>query len=138
MGDRVYGHGTAFSFTIDGGSKAVLVPYLDSDATALGINEAGQIVGTVFHGASSAFLTDGQSSWDLNTLVGPGGEFLLTSASDINDLGQIVGRSFDMRDDTDHFFLLTPTATPEPSSILMFALGVSAYGLRRWAGRKAG
>ena len=133
--------GTAFTFTQDGGIRVLPLPYPSALSAAYGINEAGLIVGSVSPLGSpsdKAFLSDGTTSWDLNTLIGPGGEFLLTSASDINDLGQIVGRAFDLRDGTDHFFLLTPTATPEPASILMLAFGISAYGLRRWASRKTG
>jgi PEP-CTERM motif len=90
----------------------------------------------VGYSGNRAFLSDGKSAWDLNTLIDPNHDFLLTSATDINNLGQIVGLAFDNRDNTYDYYLLTPTPTPEPSTLLLVAQGGLLYYWRRRAGRR--
>lgn len=75
---------------------------------ALGINELGQVVGRSRIGAGylyHAFLWNGRMV-DLNTLVAPDSGWVLTSAQDINELGQIVGVG-ELQGEQ-HVFLLTP------------------------------
>jgi probable HAF family extracellular repeat protein len=66
--------------------------------TALGINDAGQIVGTSYNGSQShAFVYTKGIMTDLNTLIEPGqsGGFLfLAQASAINNVGTIVGYGY--------------------------------------------
>ncbi|WP_435005308.1 hypothetical protein P12x_003203 [Tundrisphaera lichenicola] len=91
------------------------------------LNDNGQIVGafTVPVGdnispSTHAFLTANQSSWDLNTLIAPGTGLILSSAIDINDLGQITGKATDAQGKI-HNYLLTPT--PEPATALVILAG---------------
>ena len=137
--------GLPFLYTQSGGAQVVPTPYpssniYDSTAAAYSINDAGLIVGTANGGpgeyGSTAFLSDGKTSWDLNTLLVPGSGLMLTSATDINDDGQILAVAVDSQY-RNHNVLLTPNPTPapEPASWLMVASGVLALGLRRLVGR---
>jgi probable HAF family extracellular repeat protein len=76
------------------------------------LNNAGQVVGQVqaADGASRAVLWAGDAVIDLNTAIPAGSGWVLTTAFDINEGGQIVGAG------TLHGqrrgFLLSPAATP--------------------------
>ncbi|MBA2625830.1 MAG: hypothetical protein H0U89_09520 [Acidimicrobiia bacterium] len=63
----------------------------DSDARA--VNEAGHVVGrsTTSSGDGHAFLHEGSSMVDLNSLIPAGTGWVLHEATGINDHGQIVG-----------------------------------------------
>ncbi len=63
---------------------------------------------------------------DLNTLIDPASGWILTSARDINDAGQITGTG--LFDGQPRAFLLTPV--PEPSSVLLAALAAAIVGGR--------
>jgi Protein of unknown function (DUF3466) len=122
--------GVAFMYSKSGGMQAVPTPYSgpSSQSTASSINDAGMIVGTVTGPSGTsppdrAFLSDGHSSWDLNTLIAPGSGWLLTSALDINDLGQIVGQGVNAQGQG-RDYLLTPTTVPEPRSFLVVGTGM--------------
>lgn len=69
----------------------------DVYSEAHGINERCQVVGISCDAAGScrAFLWQNGVMTDLNTLVGAGYTDVLTTAQDINDLGEITGRAFD-------------------------------------------
>lgn len=91
-------------------------PYLITDlgtlggtySAALGINDAGQIVGSSMTavGAQRAFLHSGGVMYDLNSLIPDGSGWLLIAATGINDNGQIVGTGF--INSRPSSFLLTP------------------------------
>src|SRR5205085_2109946 len=100
---------------------------------------AGTIVGsaTTTGDLFSAFVvTSGGFITDLNTLVDLNGSgFLhLTSATGINDLGQIVGYG-DMAGGATGAFLLTASPIPEPSTFAALA-GLGALGLAAWRRRR--
>ena len=82
----------------------------DVYSEAHGINERRQIVGISCDAAGScrAFLWQNGVMTDLNTLVGPGYTDVLTTAQDINDLGEITGRAFDPDTGERPAFLATP------------------------------
>lgn len=71
----------------------------DGDSEALGVNNVGQVVGVSF-GASHpypghAFIWQGGKMSDLNGLILPGSNLVLTDAQDINDSGEITGQATD-------------------------------------------
>jgi probable HAF family extracellular repeat protein len=82
----------------------------DVYSEAHGINERRQIVGISCDAAGScrAFLWQNGVMTDLNTLIGPGYTDVLTTAQDINDLGEITGRAFDPDTGERPAFLATP------------------------------
>jgi len=107
-----------------------------SVSAAYGINNAGQVVGYASPGDGiRAFLYEGGTMIDLNTLIAPASGLTLREATAINDHGQIVGFGTDARDNV-FAFLLTPTAVPEPSSIVLMGLGLA--GLAGVALRRRG
>ena len=100
-------------------------------SVGLGINNLGQVVGIANVGnASHAFLYSGGPLVDLNSLINPASGWVLNSADVINDLGQIAGEG--TFGGQNRAFLLTPV--PEPSSVILAALGIVgllALGWRR-------
>jgi probable HAF family extracellular repeat protein len=100
--------------------KLIPIPSGFDQLLPLGINSTGLIVGqAVLPNASTrAFLYDGTTTVDLNSLIPPNSGLTLTSAVQIGDLGQIVGYAVDASGNT-HAVLLTPTAAPEPSSLFI-------------------
>ena len=103
---------------------------------AYGINDSGQVVGHLktSGGAEHAFVWDSSSGMEyLNDLLLDGSGWVLESAHDISDTGQIVGRG--TINGQTRAYLLTPTEPiPEPSTILLLTTGlggVVTYGFRR-------
>jgi len=82
----------------------------DVYSEAHGISERRQVVGISCDAAGScrAFLWQNGVMTDLNTLVAPGYTDVLTTAQDINDLGEITGRAFDPDSGERPAFLATP------------------------------
>lgn len=79
------------AFVYDGGTVTDLTPW---SGTSFGydINNLGQVVGTV---DGRAFLYEDGMLTDLNALVDPQADLLLTAAIAINDRGQILANSCD-------------------------------------------
>lgn len=76
-------------------------------AEALAINNSGQIVGVAFSCCGvSAFVYDGFAMHDLNELIAPGSGWTLIEATDINDIGWIVG--YGLHNGAERGFLLKP------------------------------
>ena len=65
---------------------------------ARGINDAGQVVGKSYMGADfpHAFITgpDGEGMMDLNSVVNLPRGVILTEATDINNVGQVIAWVF--------------------------------------------
>jgi probable HAF family extracellular repeat protein len=79
----------------------------------LGINASGQVVGTTGQSRSRAVVyTDTAGLRDLNTLIDPSLGWVLLSANDVNDAGQIVGYGFNNYTGQTHAVRLQPTDTP--------------------------
>ena len=99
---------------------------------AYGINTAGAIVGTSTDSNNSnlAFLYSNGSMIDLNTLLPANSGWNLTSAYAINDSGWITGQG--SINGLSHAFLLkvNTASTPAPSSLLVFCLGIAAFGVK--------
>ena len=98
---------------------------------ANGINESGQVVGSLLVGSSAyrAFLYSSGALYDLSDLHDSPFPLRLSWASAINDVGQITGVA---QIDIFCTFLLTPV--PEPSSLVLAALGL--IGLVAWGWRR--
>ncbi len=76
-----------------------------------GMNSSGQVVGYLWSpGVQHAFLYDGTTLQDLNSLIPVGAGWTLNGANAINDNGQIVGYGRNTSGEQ-HAFLLTPVPT---------------------------
>jgi probable HAF family extracellular repeat protein len=96
------------------GSSCNDVIRLDTDCAAVVWNSSGGLL-------------------DLNDLVDLGPDWYLTSASGINDRGQIVATAFNRYDESlQHAFLLTPIrAVPEPGATALLILGLIGVSFTR-------
>ena len=95
-------------------------------SVALAVNKLDQVVGYTYLPAVGnmpiqqvAFLwqraSDGSGQMiNLNTLLYGGKDYLVFSATGINDRGQIVGAAYHLRDGSIRAVLLTPTGPPLP------------------------
>ena len=110
---------------------------------AFSVNDSGQIVGqasfkspfTFYH----AFLYTNGSIIDLNSLIDPSLEIVLTQAHNINNAGQILAEGISTSGNyVGNSFLLTPV--PEPSAWVLCVGGLITFAsVRRWRrGRKGG
>jgi probable HAF family extracellular repeat protein len=110
-------------------------------STGRGVNSTGLVVGAsrVPGGALHAFVDDGTTMYDLNTLLTPPSTSVtwatLIEATGINDNGQIVGRATWTNGET-HAYLLTPVDVPEPAAAaaIIVVCGVVLKRPRRGAG----
>ncbi len=78
-------------------------------------------------GTTRPFVYEGTAMFDLNSLIPVNSGVVLSSASDINDSGQIVANGYFSNSQTvaTRAFLLTPV--PEPTTTLgLLAFGVGA------------
>ncbi len=102
--------------------------WLTAEGQGLGINNANSVVGDVNNRA--AFLYANGSFFYLNDLIDPSLGINLITATDINNVGQIVANS-----STDAY-LLTPvnntSITPEPSSFVLVSFAIATlFGSRK-------
>lgn len=108
------------------------LPGGSNNSAAYGINNAGQVVGD--SGAATgtrAFLWQNGVMTDLNTFAGVAGTgWVLTQATAINDLGQIVGRGINPQGEQ-RAFLLTPVPEPEHWAMLLAGFGITGWAARR-------
>jgi probable HAF family extracellular repeat protein len=123
VGDSyIAGNTLRHAFVYKNGQMQDMTPSLNRESFAYGINDAGDIVGTV---ASSslpqyAFLYLQGALVDLNLMLAAGSGWELTNAADINDLGQIAGAGY--LNGEYHAFLLSPV--PELSGLLQLSFGL--------------
>ncbi|HEV8379679.1 MAG TPA: hypothetical protein VGP99_12575 [Tepidisphaeraceae bacterium] len=114
------------AFLYSGGQMKPLGPGI-----AFSINASGEAVGWAYDRATDYFLARiwTNNQWqDLNQFIDPASNWRLTESTDINDLGQIVGRGINPIGAL-HAFLLTPI--PEPASICMLVLPIMGFMRRR-------
>ena len=117
----------AFTYTTTGGM--VDLGTLGANySVANGINDAGVVVG---YSGNYAFVYSNGTLTNLNTVTAnlPVG-FSLTSANAINLSGDIVVYGTNAAGQV-QAFLLTPIATPEPTSLALLAVGGLALLIRR-------
>ena len=101
----------AFLWTKERGMRDLGTLPGDAISEALGINEAGQVVGVSFGAGFShprAFLWQNEVMIDLNSLIPAGSTLTLQIAGDINDRGEITGAAFDSTTKTSPAFLAIP------------------------------
>jgi hypothetical protein len=98
-----------------------------------GINDSGQIVGYYgYFGVQLGFLYSGGI---FTTCSDPSAANGVSEPLAINDSGQIAG-SYENSSGTQYAFVATPSVVPEPSSLLLCAIGgVGAFVA--WRHRKA-
>jgi probable HAF family extracellular repeat protein len=128
--------GSSTDLTLTGSFQA-LAPFDGGTSEALAINTDGDVVGDSSSAAGQvAFLYEGGQMYNLNDLAAasiPAG-WTLTSASSINDLGQITGTATYGSDA--YAFVLNPvTSVPEPGLLGFFGfmglLGTLGLSRRR-------
>lgn len=110
---------------------AITLPDAYPNAEVYGINDAGQLVGLMWNGTEDhAFLFDPLTGViDLNSLIDPASGWSLEFARDINSAGQIVGTG--TLNGVTRGFMLNPTVVPEPTSCLLFGIGLLATAASR-------
>lgn len=82
--------------------------------SGLGINASGVVVGTKGNFQRALLFTDAGGLQDLNTLIDPSLGWVLMSATDINDAGQIVGHAFNNFTGQTHAVRLQPANFQPP------------------------
>lgn len=110
--------GTAAGTTFDGtalvlhdGQSTRVIAGPAAYVRPLDLNNQGWIVGSFGPTPSPtnrAFLYDGETAFDLNLAVDDSGDWTLVSATDVNDLGEIVGIMRNSANDL-HVFKLEPS-----------------------------
>lgn len=124
----IVGQAGSHAFIYQDGAIRRLAPrsqWLES--FAMGINNLGQVIGTARPDprSSLAFLWEHGTAYDLRDLVDMPSEWDSIVVTDINDVGQIIGRGCA----TDCVsFVLTPV--PEPFMAALLAPGLGLLGMR--------
>jgi uncharacterized membrane protein len=135
-GSAYFADGTSLAFKWSQGSAVLAAPFSQTapgTEIALSINADGTVVGCFLpsdHTYDSAFIWKaGSSPTDLNALIDPTLGIVLTAAYGINDQGQIVASGF--MDGSLTGVLLTPIASPEPTTATLLLLLAAPLLLRR-------
>jgi probable HAF family extracellular repeat protein len=118
------------SFLYSGGAMKDLGTLGGSGPTwAFAINDSGQVVGrsTTPSNGSHAFLYGNGSMVDLNTLISTNSGWVISSANDINNSGQIAAVGVFNGSSSSHALLLEPI--PEPATCALFALASLVFFL---------
>lgn len=115
------------AFLYEGGVMNPLGTLTGTESSGLDINDSGQIVGSFYSNAqgSRGFIYTDGSMKDLNLLLDSNSSstWTIQAARAINNSGQIAADGYDNSGRVSSL-LLTPI--PEPSTIAMFLIGISA------------
>lgn len=118
----LYANGVVTELSVPGGTYS----------EAKGINNAGQVVGGFGNTweMGHAFLYDGGTSYDIDTLLAPGSGLTIRSATAINDRGQIGAQGCDA---SGNCFAVLLSPVPEPQTWGMWLAGAGLIG---WVARR--
>jgi probable HAF family extracellular repeat protein len=97
----------AFIWTAKRGTQSLGTLSGDTISEGLGINDFDQIVGVSFP-SGHAFLWQGGTMTDLNTLISQNSPYVLIDAQDINDAGVITGEAQDKSSGAIYAFAAVP------------------------------
>jgi probable HAF family extracellular repeat protein len=128
------GQGHTHVFFYDHGVMSDLGSFGGFDVTIGGMNQLGQVVGTgnTPDGPDVAFLSRDGALVDLNTLIDSASGWVITSAMDINDHGQIIANAC-RASACSAVRLDLASPVPESSPALLLLAGVPALRYwRRW------
>ncbi len=131
--DTASGFSHAFLYTQGSGMVDIADPLIRGSSVGLGINDAGLVVGRIdlMQGGSRAFLWSPLGGMvDLNDLIDPSLGWTLTSATGINNAGQITGMG--TINGRVHAFVLTPGSVVVPAPPSLVLLGVGGLAVAGW------
>ena len=125
------GVGGAYSLGLNLGSLGGV------NGVANALNNGNQVVGwsQTASGAQHAFLFSNGQMQDLNLLIPPASGIVLDNAVGIDGSGRIVAYGTDSAGNN-HELLLTPSAVPEPSTLVIVSVAFASCLARRWPVRE--
>ena len=124
---QIVGTSSIGGFLLSGGSYTTIDVPGSMDTVPFGINNAGEVVGAYSDGHTSHGFLFSEGSY--TTIDVPGATF--TNINGINTAGEIVGFYGDA---SGHTYAFLGTPTPEPSSLLLLAVGT--VGIAAWTWRR--
>jgi len=135
VGTSLTGAG-AYHATLWNGTTATDLGTLLSGSTSFahGINNFGHVVGEYSGLEARAFLWDGSTMADLNSYLDAStvsAGWVLNSAQDINDKGQIIGTAKNSITGVSSAYILTPVPEPETYIMMLAGLGLVGAAARR-------
>jgi probable HAF family extracellular repeat protein len=131
LGDYNAASGNTFVVLYNPNGTSQILPLESGKLPAM--NDLGQIIG--MNQLGNVLYSNGTYT-PLLSLLPPSSQSLWQGLNPmaINDEGQIVGEGVTSNGQI-HAFLMTPTATPEPSTLALLATAIGYVSIRRWVRR---